>query len=68
MKPGMTTSEYRIAADEAEKRGQWGRAIDLWQSAIDSYPHAACGSAIAKRDITRMESRQEAARRMYFPA
>jgi hypothetical protein len=36
----FNTAAYRIAANAAERRGQWGYAIDLWQMAIDGYPAA----------------------------
>jgi hypothetical protein len=60
-----TTARYREAAKEAELAGNWGRAIDLWQAAMDNYPDRR--GALAKRDLERMEARQNAARAMYFP-
>lgn len=61
-----TTADFRREAQEAEKHLAWGRAIDLWQAAIDSYPQPK--GSLAKADLARMESRQDACKRMYFPA
>lgn len=60
----MTTAQYRIDADAAERRGEWGYAIDLWQQAIDNYPARLRNTAIGRRDIARFEARQDAARAM----
>jgi hypothetical protein len=64
----FNTAAYRIAANAAERRGQWGYAIDLWQMAIDGYPAALRASAIGRRDIARLEARRNAARCQYFPS
>ena len=62
------TSYFRTLAREMEARGQWGAAIDAWNSAIEIYPFDPAVSEIAKRDIASMESRREECQRQFFPA
>lgn len=66
----MTTAELRKQAIEAENDLQWGRAIDLWQAAMDNYPGRfdQPQSALIRLDIKNMERRQKACAAMYFPA
>ena len=64
-----TTGRLRQEAEACEKRGEWGRAIDVWQAAMDNYPGRDRPlGALAKREIAEMERRQQACLAMYFPA
>jgi hypothetical protein len=61
----MTTEQYRKLALEAETALQWGRAIDYWQSAMDTYPSG--WEIIGEEDLKQMETSQSACKRMFFP-
>jgi hypothetical protein len=62
-----TTAIWCQEAMEAEKRLEWGRAIDLWQAAMDNYPTRPL-TAIGRKDVDSMERRQQACLAMYFPS
>ena len=64
--PEWTTAMLRNAAMEAEKNLQWGRAIDLWQSAMDNYQPRPL-TLLGRKEVDAMHARQANCVKTYFP-
>jgi hypothetical protein len=56
-----TTAQYRVQAAQAEKALDWGRAVCLWNEAIEAYPGRG---ALADRDKLAMAAKRDACRKM----
>lgn len=58
----MTTAQLRDAAREAAERLEWQTAADLYQAALDAYPHVA--GALADADRNRLAAAAQEMRSM----